>query len=105
MKKILFFINGPVPTEADKLEASEIVGKVVFRNANFAASEQPEPCDGVAGAVPENYKALFPVAGAEIPEPAESDKPKAKPGRKPKAEPEPIQTPLIPAENSWTPNA
>ena len=106
MKKILFFIKGSCPTEAER-EASEIVGNVVFRNASIKC-EFPESCDGVAGCAPENYKALFPFVGTEAVDSSDVDdveKPKAKPGRKPKAEPKPIQTPLIPAENSWTPNA
>ena len=101
-RKILFFIAGPVPTEAERAEASEIVGNVVFRNVKFAADENPEQCDGVAGLVPDNYKRAEEVT---------ADEPEAKPtkrqGRPPKASPAPAapQTPLIPAESGWKPNA
>ena len=103
-RKILFFINGSVPTEAEKKSASEIEGSVVFRNAKFAGNEPPEPCDGVVGAVPENYK-VFSFVGNEVGE--DSEKPKAKPGRKPKVDnmQEPVQTPLIPADVPWTANS
>jgi len=105
-RKVLFFITGPVPTKADVAAASEIVGNVVFRNANFAGSEHPEICDAVAGCVPENYSHLpcpkdLPEPGCEEP----AAKPAAKPGRKPKVEIQPAQTPLIPAETGWKPNA
>lgn len=100
-RKILFFIAGPVPTEAEKREASEIVGNVVFRNAKFAGAEPPEPCDGVAGCAPENYK----NAGVELETVQVDDVERPKRGRKPKAEQEPTQTPLIPAETGWKANS
>ena len=102
-RKILFFIKGSCPTDAEREAAKEIEG-AVFRNATFAGSEVPESCDGVAGCVPENYMGFdFVGNGDEAPE---ADKPKAKPGRKPKAEArEPVQTPLIPAETGWKANS
>lgn len=102
--KILFFTKDSVPTEAEREAASQIAGNVVFRNGKFAGSELPEPCDGVAGAVPNNYK-IFECVGqseeTEVPETL------AKPriGRPRKAEAVPVQTPLIPAESGWQPNA
>ena len=101
--KILFFINGPVPTEAEREQAAQIVGNVVFRNAKFADGESCEQCDGVAGSVPENYKHL---TGEIESESVDTVQP-AKRGRKPTIKPEiePTQTPLIPAEGGWKPNA
>lgn len=101
-RKILFFIADCVPTEAERKAASEIQG-AVFRNGRIK-SEFPEACDGVAGLVPDVYTDFpFVGNGGEAPE---ADKPKAKPGRKPKAETqEPVQTPLIPAETGWKANS
>lgn len=100
--KILFFIAGSVPTEAERNEASEIVGNVVFRNASIKC-EFPESCDGVAGVVPDLYKKVAVV------EP-EAEKTGKKAPRAPKTEkqsevPSIPQTPLIPAEDGWKANS
>lgn len=58
--KILFFIDGPVPTDAERLEAFDLQAQVAFRNAQHV-TRVDEECDGVAGAVPEAY-ADFPDA-------------------------------------------
>jgi len=99
--KILFFIKDAVPTEAERLEASEIVGNVVFRNASIK-TEFPEACDGVAGAVPDLYKQVEVVESSQG-----DDAEKPKRGRKPKVDnvQEPAQTPLIPAETGWKANS
>ena len=101
--KILFFTVGPVPTDVERSEAAKIVGNVVFRNAKFAGGDSIEQCDGVAGLVPDNYRHL---AGEIDAEPVDIVQP-VKRGRKPatKPEAEPAQTPLIPAEDDWKPNA
>jgi hypothetical protein len=60
--KIIYFIDGPVPSPADKAEANVMRGKgiaVVFRNARFIDFEggAGEPTDGVTGAaIPAAYK-------------------------------------------------
>jgi hypothetical protein len=60
--KIIYFIDGPVPTPADKAEANALRGKgvsVVFRNARYVEVESGvgEPADAVTGAaVPLAYK-------------------------------------------------
>lgn len=59
MKKILYFINGPVPTEKERLEA-ESMG-AIFRNARANSGDYVETCDAVAGSVPDAYKEI-PVA-------------------------------------------
>lgn len=59
--KILYFIDGPVPSPADKAEANALRGKgvsVVFRNARYVEVDGgvDEPADGVTGAViPASY--------------------------------------------------
>lgn len=63
--KILFFVDGMVPSDLDKAEAETLVlppYKVSFRNAQKVdADSNPEHCDFVAGVVPPNY-AHFPRA-------------------------------------------
>jgi hypothetical protein len=59
--KILFFIKGVLPTIGDQLMATQYGGaQVCFRNAMYVDGAS-EPCDGVAGCVPECY-AKFPTA-------------------------------------------
>lgn len=66
--KILFFINGPIPSEKDLDEVEKIGGaQVVFRNAAHIPSEGAlEQCDGVAGDVPERYKEAYPDAKTAV---------------------------------------
>ena len=62
---ILYFIKGPLPSEADVKKASSYDGsaKVVYRNGNHVEdTDSLELCDGVAGAVPARYKEKFPSA-------------------------------------------
>lgn len=61
--RILFFIDGPVPTAANKIEANAMRGNgaiVCFRNSRFVGGDgndgAPEPNDGVAGKVPTDYE-------------------------------------------------
>jgi len=57
--KILFFTKGPKVTDAEKAEVAKIRGTVCYRNAAIAKDDvKLEKCDGVAGAVPNNYKEL-----------------------------------------------
>lgn len=61
MKKVLFFIAGPVPTDAEREDAEQYYnGKstVAFRNARFVNKDEAiEAFDIVAGLVPANYAA------------------------------------------------
>ncbi len=61
-KRVLYFIQGPVPTPEDNAEAMELAGQgldVVFRNACMIQSDlnprSCEPFDELAGAVPDVY--------------------------------------------------
>jgi hypothetical protein len=57
--KILFFVKDSVPTGEEQLEALKYGFNVCLRHANIASTEsKTETCDGVAGAVPENYIGL-----------------------------------------------
>ena len=62
MKAILFFVAAgvvlPRHQDAAKAIADKTGKRVVFRNSSVAESEKPEANEGVAGAVPENYKAF-----------------------------------------------
>jgi hypothetical protein len=61
--RILFFINGSIPSEEEVAEAESLGFNVTFRNALFVAAEGAlEACDGVAGDVPERYAAKYPSA-------------------------------------------
>lgn len=57
--RILYFINGAMPSD-EAQEVAETYGpNVAFRNANFVPSSGAlEKCDGVAGEVPETYRKL-----------------------------------------------
>lgn len=61
MKKVLYFIAGPVPTDAEREDAEQYYnGKsnVAFRNARFVNKDEAiEAFDIVAGLVPANYAA------------------------------------------------
>lgn len=71
MKAILFFVpSGRVNAshKADATALSAATGKkVFFRNSSVARStgENPEPCEGVAGDVPDTYAARFPTYSME----------------------------------------
>ncbi len=75
-QKILFFIAGPNPTDAE-LAAAEKIGTEAFR---YAGAIRPidtlEKCDAVAGdpdVIPETYKAAYPVVEPSVPEPSVPD--------------------------------
>lgn len=59
-RKILFFISGPVPTEAQEQLANELANTkttVCFRNGLQVSSDDSlEKCDAVAGDVPARYR-------------------------------------------------
>lgn len=75
--KVIYFIDGPAPTEADHAAVERIAkyrSHIVFRNAqHIVKGEALEQCDLVAGAVPSLY-ANFPHAeenkGDQVPVPA-----------------------------------
>ncbi|UYE91990.1 hypothetical protein KJBENDCP_00020 [Klebsiella phage vB_KmiS-Kmi2C] len=55
--KILFFVDGPAPSNKDFEAAENMKAHVVFRNARAVSdAESLEQCDGVAGMIPEIYK-------------------------------------------------
>ena len=58
--KTLFFIKGSLPSEEDFKKASEIEGKVCFRNADMigGGDEKLEVCDFVTGIVPDSYSEI-----------------------------------------------
>jgi hypothetical protein len=56
--KIIYFIAEYAPTPEEELEVLQLGFPVSQRNAILAAQESPEACDGVLGAVPENYRHL-----------------------------------------------
>lgn len=66
--KILFFIDGPAPSNEDFAKAGEMAATVVFRNARAVPSEPHslEMCDGVAGKVPAIYADKYPDAEKAI---------------------------------------
>lgn len=68
-RKILYFLEDMLPTEADVAAAEKIGHGVVFRNASFVdekpAEGQIEKCDAVAGFAPAAYRARFKYIGEE----------------------------------------
>ena len=62
---ILYFILGPVPTAQDIAASIKLSpAQVRFRNAQgvLTGNHSLEPCDGVAGEVPEIYSKAYPAA-------------------------------------------
>ena len=57
-KKILFYIDGPWPTDAQKEKALEF--GAAFRNVRYF--DKPEECDGVMGDVPDGYPESLVIA-------------------------------------------
>ncbi len=56
IRKVLYFIKGSSPTK-EEIENALKCGTQMFRNAHAVTSfDFIEPCDGVAGAVPDRYK-------------------------------------------------
>ena len=61
-KKVIYFINGPVPTVEQRNEAATL--GAVFRNAlAIGQTDYVEKCDAVAGCVPAAYRNI-PMAKA-----------------------------------------
>lgn len=68
--RILFFINGMVPTEAEREEAEALGSNVAFRNATRSNPDEAlEPFDRLAGEPPAWYAAAA-AAKAGKPAPA-----------------------------------
>lgn len=64
--RILYFIEGSMPTQADIKAVALLGGNTVFRNAHHCGEgHNPEVCDGVSGAVPAVYKAKY-KDGSEV---------------------------------------
>jgi cell division septation protein DedD len=75
-KRILYFIAGIAPTEAEERAALSL-GTTIFRNAqSYYDGDFVEPCDGVAGCAPEAYLKKFPkVDEKKLKEPKSDSKP------------------------------
>lgn len=57
--RILFFIEGTLPTPEQRAEIFKYGPNAAFRNARMATGDHsPEPCDGVTGEVPDAYKKM-----------------------------------------------
>ena len=63
LPRVLFFIDGSVPTFEEQLEAEKMAPcRVSFRNARLVPEEGAlEDCDAVAGKVPKRYKEARPT--------------------------------------------
>lgn len=104
-KRVLFFVNGPLPTDEQRTEAEAFGPGVVFRNAALIRpDDRPEAFDDVAGEVPEIYA----VAKAEKKPVKDVPKPKAEPkspdNSQAAAKP-PVAAPMAKPAASWKPNA
>lgn len=96
MPFILFFIAGMIPTAQELQQRSKLRGQIGMRNASKVDPNHAcEPCDGVAGAVPEQYAKKFPTYEAciaafdkKLEDAAKiaGDKPAPKPAAQPSAE-------------------
>lgn len=65
--RILFFISDSYPTPAEFAAAARIPTEM-FRNASQVfPGVKPEPCDGVAGLVPESYQGFPLISTDEVP--------------------------------------
>lgn len=59
LPKILFFFVDSVPTVEERIAVANLRGRVEHRCAKFIGDDdKPEPCDGVAGAIPLPYKKI-----------------------------------------------
>lgn len=68
LPRILFFIEGAVPSESEMNEAKGMPGNVSFRNASLVdpiGDSALEECDGVAGKVPPRYLTAMGEDGAQ----------------------------------------
>ena len=74
-KKILFFIEGAVPTEDDKQQAAAIPGWVVFRNALMDSDGHAfEDAHDIAGKPPLRYKRKYKKVDSSSDIPSEEPK-------------------------------
>lgn len=63
--KVLYFVDGMMPTEAQLLDAEQYGPYVCWRNAQYIDPEDTdgfEDCIAVTGVVPPNYARFFPAA-------------------------------------------
>lgn len=103
LPRLLYFIDGPKPSEDDLAAAVAITEyDVAFRNAQLVPGTGAlENCQAVAGCVPPTYRHLPTVGGEEL---DAGDAMTAKPEK----QPVPIKEPVTPAPNpgaGWKPNA
>lgn len=50
-ERVIYFIQGSIPSAEEAALAAQLGNNVVFRNAQFATESCPEDCDAVAGTV------------------------------------------------------
>lgn len=67
--KILYFTKGRAPTKEDRAAVEKLGVPVSYRNAAYIDPDSPlEPCAGVAGAVPKQYRDEFEHAAKVVAE-------------------------------------
>jgi hypothetical protein len=108
--RILFFIDGDVPSKKEYAAAARLGPNTSFRNAQYINEEGAlETCDGVAGVVPKRYAEKYPsaedalTAYARVLEDAANDEDDDGPAPvepKQEAPAKPGKAPV-----AWTPNA
>jgi hypothetical protein len=65
--RILFFIDGDLPSKKEYAAAARLGPNTSFRNAQYINEEGAlETCDGVAGEVPKRYAEAYPTAEAAL---------------------------------------
>lgn len=104
---ILFFIDGPFPSDSEKAHLANVPSaQVVFRNALAVPPENHalETCDGVMGKVPPIYAKTFPTAEFAVTKyQAEIKALSAKVGDSPAPRPAPHRVPVMPeSQGPWS---
>jgi hypothetical protein len=65
-QQILFFIDGPIPSEEDRA-AAKVLGATAFRNARKYGTPPKDGCKA-AGCVPDNYRKAKHVTIVALPQ-------------------------------------
>lgn len=109
--KVLYFVDGMVPTVEDIAAGSDLKAHVCYRNARAVPADGAlEACDGVAGCVPPRYAEAYPTAekaiekrAAEIKKLSAGDVPAPKAPAKAQAKPTPAAPQVDPAKPADAP--